>query len=70
MAKPKSDGVRAYTHATVDIYFVKGEERCKYCPLLQTYSRPYCQRTGELIRDTNGRGDIYCPLKFEDEEEM
>lgn len=66
--RPKSDGVRSYTRAVVDIYFTEGEERCKYCPMLQTYSRPYCQRTGELIVDTLGRG-MYCPLKFDDKKE-
>jgi hypothetical protein len=52
----------------VDIYFTEGEERCKFCPMLQTYSRPYCQRTGELVVDTLGRG-MYCPLKFDNKEE-
>lgn len=61
----KHNGVYEYTKATADIFFVKGEERCKYCPMLQTYSRPYCQRTGELIVDTLGRG-IWCPLNFDD----
>lgn len=64
--KSKSDGVREYTKATVDIFFQKGEERCKFCPLMQTYSRPFCQRTGELIVDQLGRG-MYCPLIFEEE---
>lgn len=56
--------VTQYTTATVEINFVRGEESCKYCPLLQTYSRPYCQRTGELIVDTRGRG-MWCPLVFQ-----
>ncbi len=65
--KSKNDGVREYTRATAEIFFQKGEERCKFCPMLQTYSRPYCQRTGELIVDTLGRG-MWCPLVFEKEE--
>lgn len=58
--------VTEYTTARTEINFVKGEERCKYCPMLQTYSRPYCQRTGELIVDTMGRG-IWCPLIFKED---
>ena len=66
--KSKNDGVREYTRATAEIFFQKGEERCKFCPMLQTYSRPYCQRTGELIVDTLGRG-MWCPLVFEEKKE-
>lgn len=58
--------VSQYTKARVEINFVRGEERCKYCPMLQTYSRPYCQRTGELIVDTMGRG-MWCPLIFKED---
>lgn len=60
-------GVREYTKATVEIYFEKGYENCQHCPLMQTYSRPYCQRTGELVADTRGIG-MWCPLKFEEKE--
>lgn len=60
------NGCADYTNAKVNIYFQKGEERCKYCPLLQTYSRNQCMRTGELIVDTQGRG-IWCPLEFEED---
>ena len=63
----KGSGVREYTKATVDIFFEKGHEDCLHCSLLQTYSRPYCQRTGELIVDTKGRG-MWCPLEFVEEE--
>ena len=61
------NGCAEYTEATVNIFFQKGEERCKFCPLLQTYSRNQCMRTGELIVDTNGRG-AWCQLRFEEEE--
>lgn len=64
--KQKNEEVREYTRAAVDIYFEKGHEDCQHCCLLQTYSRPYCQRTGELIVDTRGRG-MWCPLIFEEE---
>lgn len=66
MSGKKINGVLTYSKATVDIYFTEGEESCQYCPLLQTYSRNQCMRTGELIVDTRGRGMI-CPLKFEEE---
>lgn len=56
-------GVSEYSRAIVDIYFAKGEERCQYCPMLQTYARNQCNRTGEYIIDIRGRG-MYCPLKF------
>ena len=57
-----TDGVLEYTTMTVDIHFEKGEECCKFCPLLETYSRNQCRRTGEYIVDTRGRGR-WCPLK-------
>lgn len=61
------NGVLEYTKATTDIFFPRGEERCRYCPLLQTYSRNQCMRTGELVPDINGRG-VWCPLRFEEEQ--
>lgn len=64
--KPKSDGVREYTKAAVEIYFEKDHVCCQLCPLLQTYSRNQCMRTGELIEDTGGVG-MWCPLKFVEE---
>lgn len=63
--KPKDDGIRKYTKATVDIFFANDRVCCAYCPLLQTYSRNQCMRTGELIPDTRGIG-MWCPLKFEE----
>ena len=57
------NGCTEYAEAVVDIYFPKGNACCKLCPLLQTYSRNQCMRTGELIPDTQGRG-IWCPLRF------
>ena len=60
----KGDGVREYTKATVDIYFEKGHECCQLCPLMTTYSRNQCMRTGELLVDPRGLG-MYCPLRFE-----
>ena len=58
--------VTGYTETTVNIYFEKGHECCDLCPLMQTYSRKQCMRTGELIVDGRGRG-MWCPLKFKEE---
>ena len=50
-----------YTRLSVDITFPKDRVCCQLCPLLQTYSRNQCMRTGELIPDTKGVGG-WCPL--------
>ena len=55
-----------YIKATVDIYFTGETASCSLCPLLETYSRKMCRRSGEYIADTRGRG-YWCPLKFEEE---
>lgn len=57
-----------YTVATVRLAFPAGRVQCALCPLLQTYSRNQCMRTGELIADTRVRG-IWCPLEIEEEKE-
>lgn len=59
-----------YSRAIVTINFVKGEERCKYCPLygITDDKRPQCRRTGEYIVNTLGRGRE-CPLMFEEVDE-
>lgn len=61
-----TNGVLEYTTTTATIHFVKGEECCKFCPCLETYSRNQCRLTGEYIVDTRGRGG-WCPLLFEEE---
>lgn len=66
MARIKS-GITFYTRATVDINFPEDHVCCALCPLMQTYSRKQCMRTGELIADDRGIG-YYCPLVFEDKE--
>lgn len=58
------NGIIEYTRATVEIFFPNNEVACKYCPLLETYSRNQCRRTGEYIIDTRGVG-IWCPLNLE-----
>lgn len=60
----KSDGVRKYTRATVDIYFPEGQVCCALCPLLETYSRNQCRRTGEYLPDTRVTTGMSCPLSF------
>jgi hypothetical protein len=48
-------------YTAVYIAFPTGDVKCATCPLLETYSRNMCRRTGEYITDTRGRG-YYCPL--------
>lgn len=55
-----------YVKGTVDIFFDPDHVACKYCPLLQTYSRDQCNRTGEYIIDSRITVGRYCPLIFED----
>lgn len=59
-------GCREYVKASVDIFFTGDTVRCAQCPLLETYSRNMCRRTGEYIVDTKGVG-IWCPLEIEEE---
>ncbi len=60
-----NDGVLEYSSAVVPIYFEKGRECCQFCPILETYARNQCRKTGEYIIDTRGRGR-WCPLIFEE----
>lgn len=57
-----------YVKTTVSINFVPEHVGCRWCPLLETYSRPWCKRTGELIVDVDTIG-YGCPLKIEGEGE-
>lgn len=54
-----------YTPATVTIYFAEDHICCALCPLLETYARKQCRRTGEYIIDDRTIG-YYCPLNFND----
>lgn len=62
MSKDSADGqVLFYTHTLVEIPFPGDRVCCRFCPLLETYARHQCRRTGEYILDidlTGGR----CPL--------
>lgn len=56
------EGITEYTHCKVDIYFPNSAVMCQYCPLLETYARKQCRRTGEYIVNDKTFG-YYCPLK-------
>ena len=61
------EGCLKYSTATVRISFPFKQVCCMYCPLLETYSRNQCRRTGEYIADTRGVG-VWCPLCIEEED--
>lgn len=56
-----------YVKATVGINFPADHVCCGLCPLLETYSRLQCRRTGEYLWDKALVG-MYCPLVLEAEE--
>lgn len=56
-----------YTKATVEIFFEPEHVACRYCPLLETYSRDQCRRTGEYIVDPRFTVGRFCPLKIGEE---
>lgn len=62
------NGVTSYIHANVTINFPDGHVCCDLCPLLETYARKQCRRTGEYLLDTRGIG-YECPLQFEEEQD-
>ena len=64
-----SDGVLEYTEATVSIFFEPGHVACAYCPLLETYARAQCRRTGEYIIDTRYTVGRFCPLQIKEAHE-
>lgn len=53
-----------YTATTVSIYFPAGHMCCDLCPLLETYARKQCRRTGEYLIDTRVAVGFECPLKI------
>lgn len=57
-------GVKNYLKAKVDIYFPEGIARCATCPMLETYARKQCRRTGEYIQDDRFQG-MWCPLDLQ-----
>lgn len=62
-----SEGVADYTEAAVSIFFEKEHVSCAYCPLLETYSRNQCRRTGEYITDIRYTVGHFCPLIIKEE---
>jgi len=64
---PAKNGVRYYAQATVDIYFPEGHVCCDLCPLMETYARKQCRRTGEYLLDTRATVGYECPLIFKEE---
>ena len=57
-------GVQYYTSAKVKIAFPENRVCCGLCPLLETYARKQCRRTGEYIVDDKTVG-YWCPLELE-----
>ena len=51
----------SYTERWLNVFFTDDEVACKYCPLLETYARKQCRRTGEYIINDNVTG-YWCPL--------
>jgi hypothetical protein len=64
-----TNGTTEYIHARVDLYFEPEHIACNYCPLLETYARNQCRRTGEYILDAKYGVGRWCPLKFETNEQ-
>lgn len=60
-------GVGYYTKATVEIFFPEDRVCCAFCPLLETYARKQCRRTGEYIADDRYIG-FSCPMVFQEPE--
>lgn len=56
------NGVLEYVEAQVNIFFEPEHVACAYCPMLETYARNQCRRTGEYILDTRYTVGHYCPL--------
>lgn len=54
----------------MEIIFPKDKICCDYCPLLETYARRQCRRTGEYL-PTPGRNEytfgMFCPLKVKED---
>lgn len=57
-----------YIKTQVTIWFPEGHLCCDLCPLLETYARKQCRRTGEYILDSRVVG-YDCPLKIREKED-
>lgn len=56
-----NNGVTSYQRALVDVFFPENHVCCDLCPLLETYARKQCRRTGEYIFESRTTG-LNCPL--------
>lgn len=56
------NGCLEYTAMSVDLFFEPEHVACQYCPLLETYARNQCRRTGEYIIDPRFTVGRFCPL--------
>ena len=63
------NGVSWYTEAQATMYFPEGKVCCDLCPLLETYARKQCRKTGEYLADTRTIGYM-GPLKFIENQEV
>lgn len=63
------NGVKWYSEAKVSFYFPEGHICCDLCPLMETYARKQCRRTGEYLLDTRVRG-FWCPLMIKEGENV
>ena len=66
------NGVVRYSTYRVRIHFPKGQEVCRYCPLLRVEGyekRAQCQRTGEYLPEPDHERGIWCPLSKEENDE-
>ena len=62
-------GCLHYAEASVSIFFPRENICCDLCPLMETYSRKQCRRTGEYLLDTRVTVGYECPLKFKHTED-
>ena len=62
---PLKNSNTQYTKRLIDIYFPPDKVCCDLCPLMETYSRKQCRRTGEYIVDSRTYG-WSCPLMTEE----
>jgi hypothetical protein len=61
------NGCLHYVHGTLDIYFDPAAVDCDHCPVLETYARKQCRRTGEYLVNSKLTG-WNCPIKFDEGE--
>lgn len=65
MKRGVSNGVSFFTMATAQLFFPEDHVCCDLCPLMETYARKQCRRTGEYLLNTRDVVGYNCPLTFE-----